>query len=65
MFDVKMSLFILFKHRAFDFKTLINGVAWIIVMCLSAVWTQSEGTHSLVNKGCNATFLMHIFNKLT
>ncbi len=32
-------------------------VVWIIVMFLSAVWTHSDGTHSLQSIWCNATFL--------
>ncbi len=37
-----------YKHASFKFhKTLIDGVVWITVMFLSAVWIHSDGTHSL------------------
>ncbi len=31
----------------FVFSMLIDGLEWTIVMFLSAVWTHSDGTHSL------------------
>ncbi len=50
------------KHISSLHKTLWwTGVVWIIVMFLSAVWTHSDGTHSLQRSTCeqsnNATFL--------
>ncbi len=69
----KAFMFVITNMQLFTLQYVINwwnGVMdclWIIVMFLSALWTNLDGTHSLplVNTWCNAKFLQICFEEET
>ncbi len=48
-FSLKEALFCIILPRSDGLELRIDGLdyLWIVVMFLSAVWTHSDGTHSL------------------
>ncbi len=44
-------------------QIFIDGLEWIIVMLLSAVWSHSDGTHSLQRIHWWASDVVQIFSK--